>query len=247
LAEAQVDRLQWRWSAAEAAMQKLIRRRPNSAEAHHFHAILFEGLGLWDKSLAEQRRAAQLDPLVPAYRDNVGQALHYLHRDSEALAEFQTVLRLEPNFVLTLGNVCWNYASAGRLREAKRILEKQLIPLYAENPNRIICESIIAYREQDRKTLQAMSQLAERLYARGTLDASWLLFPYAFLGNYDGAMHWLQKSYDDREYGLFYAVDEPGLPPVMKTLPHWHAFMQRPEFRERARARAQIAAELYSG
>jgi TolB-like protein/Tfp pilus assembly protein PilF len=242
LADAQIKRLSWSWPEADSAIQKLLRRYPNSAEAHHFHAVFFEGLGLWEKSVAEQRRAAELDPLVPAYRDNVGQALHFLRRDAEALLEFKRVLLFEPNFVLSLGNICSNYADAGELREAKQILRDQLIPLYREDPNAIFCASSIAYRERDNRELKKIAQFAERLYARGALGASYLPFPYAFMSDYDNAMTWLEKAYDDRDYGVFYAVREPDMPAALTTTPRWRALMQRPAFQEIARVRAQILA-----
>jgi hypothetical protein len=62
------------------------------------------------------------------------------------------------------------------------------------------------------------------------------------MSDYDNAMTWLEKAYDDRDYGVFYAVREPDMPAALTTTPRWRALMQRPAFQEIARVRAQILA-----
>jgi tetratricopeptide (TPR) repeat protein len=210
---------------------------------HHFHAILLEGLGLWDGSLVEQRRAAELDPFVPTYRDNVGQALHFLRRDNEAAVEYKRVLNLDSNFASSLGGICTYYADTGRLHEAEEILRDRLMPPYSKDPNAFMCAASIAYREQDRGKLEKISQRAEQLYRHGDLAAGWLPYPYAFMGEYDTAVRWLEKAYDDRDYGVFYAVRDPALPSAIVATPSWRALMQRPAFQEIARVRAQMMAQ----
>lgn len=242
LADARVQEISWNWREADSALQKLLQQHPRNAEAHHIHAILFEALGLWEKALSEQRRAAELDPLVPAYRDNVGQALHFLGRYDEAFAESNRVLAVEPNFVYSLANICTYYADIGKFSQAKHILHDKLMPLYANDPNRILCAASIAYREHDKQELRRLAQFAERLYAHGSLAAGYLPFLYAFMGNYDSAMSWLEKAYDDHDYGVFYAVREPLMPAAITTTPRWRALLQRPAFLEIAKIRADILA-----
>lgn len=247
LADAQTKAALWKWAEAYAATRKLIRRYPNNAEVHHIYAILLEQLGLWDESLAEQRRAAALDPLSAVYRDNVGQALHYLRRDSEAFGEYKHALTFEKGFLFSLGNMCAYYARRGNLQEAKKILTQLLAPPNSDEANSIYCKSYIALQEHNKTELLRIARLSELLYARDAFTAGWIPFPYAFMGDFDHTLFWLEKAYDDRDAGLFYMVSEPDIPPAIKATPRWRALVQRPAFREIALVRTQILAEGKGG
>jgi tetratricopeptide (TPR) repeat protein len=147
-------------------MQQLLREHPNEPDAHLYYAAILQNLGLWDKSIPQLRRAADLDPLVSAYRENIGFALHVLGRDEDAAAEYGRVLALDPDFMWALADICPYYAKTGRLREAKKILRERLMPKYPENRATLYCASVAAFRENNRVQLQTISRLAERLYAR---------------------------------------------------------------------------------
>jgi TolB-like protein/Tfp pilus assembly protein PilF/transcriptional regulator with XRE-family HTH domain len=242
LADAQAKALVWEWNDADSAMRKLMREHPNEPDAYFFYAGFLQNLGLWEESLVKLRRAAELDPLVPAYREDIGFALHVLRRDEEAAKEYRRVLALDPNFVWALSDLCPVYANAGRLSEAKQILRERLMPKSAEDRATLYCAAIIAYREHDSRELKRLSQLSERLYARSALGAEWVAFPYAFAGDDESAMHWLERAYDERAFNLFYVVVEPDLPMGLKKTRRWQNFIQRPAFQDTARVRTQVLA-----
>jgi len=246
LADAQVRALAWQWNDADAAMRRLLREHPNEADAHLYYAIFLQTIGLWEKSLAEFRRGAELQPLVPTFRDNIAFTLHVLGREREAVAEYKQELELDPSLVWGLAGLCGSYANIGKLGEAKQILSDRLIRNYGDDRNTLYCASIIAYREHDRGQLQKIAQQSERLYARHALGTAWVTFPFAFLGDYVRAMDWLEKAYADKDYTLFYTIAEPDLPAGLKQTPRWHALMQRPAFQDIARVRAQILARADS-
>ena len=232
----------WDFSEADTAMKRLLKLHPNSAEAHHYYGDFLGGLNLWEKALAEHRRAAQLDPLSPANQDNAGVALHFLRRDKEAIAQYSQALTLETNFEPSLGNNCVSYADTGRLADAKRILREQLIPLYGKDPVTLQCAALIAYREQDKHELKRLSGLASQSYISGSTSASWIAYPYAFEGDFDNAVTWLERAYADRDYTLLYVIDDPDLPIAIRKTARWHALMNRPIFLEIERIGAQIIA-----
>ena len=241
LADALVKESQWRWLEADSVLRRLLRQHPDNAGAHHFHAYLYIALDLWEKAAQEERRAADLDPFVPGYRHSFAEALYYLRRYNEALAEYNKVLSLEPNFVLSLGDICTYHALHGHLMKAREILNHQLAPLYGNDPNVIYCASAVAYAEHNGTELRRIAQFDENRYANRMLGAEFVAYPYAFMGEYDKAVGWLEKAYDDRDFGIFCTRD-PALPAAMKATPRWHALMQRPAFKEIARVRQQILA-----
>jgi len=240
LADALLKGMERKWNAADSAMQNLLRRFPNNAEVHFNYAVFLEYFGLWEKILLELRRAVELEPLVPSYRDNLGGPLHFLGRDKEAVAEIKQVQTLDPNFLWAYADLCPLYAGMGKLNEAKQILRDRLMPHYSEDRETLYCAWIIANRQHDKRALQKFAHAAESLYARNALAASWIAYPHAMAGDNEEAMRWLEKAYDERDGNLFYVVVDPDFPAGVRHTARWHKFMQRPPFREIARVRAQI-------
>jgi tetratricopeptide (TPR) repeat protein len=168
--------------------------------------------------------------------------LHFLHRDEEAIAEFKRALALQPNFVFALGDLCTSYADTGRLREARQILHARLMPLYPEEGNTSYCASHIANREHNNSELKEIAQRGEASYARGTLSAGLVAWPYAFMGDFDKTLRWLERAYQDRNFDLFFVITDPDLPMAIQLTPRWKALVQRPALQERARIRDRILA-----
>ena len=92
-------RFEWNFSQAEAYFRKAIQLNPNYITAHHWYGEFLSDLRRFDESIAELRKAADLDPLSAMVRSDL--ALGYLHagRDTEAIAELQRILTLYPDFV----------------------------------------------------------------------------------------------------------------------------------------------------
>lgn len=173
---------QWDWSGADAAFQKLIRLYPSNPEVQHFYANLFTTLGMNDRALTEQREAAALDPLSAINRDNVGETLHTLGRDEEAIAEYKQVLSLSSDFDFALGDLCDSYADTGKLQDAKELIPRITAIDGGNGLYSYLCKSIIAYREHDTAELKKLTAELERQYAKGGIPASMVAYSYAQMG-----------------------------------------------------------------
>ena len=72
------------------------------------------------------------------------------------------------------------------------------------------------------------------------------LTPYASLGDYDNAMRWIEKGYDDHDFGIF-CSDDPALPAGLKNTVRWRALWSGQPFRKshvRARKSSRATAEF---
>jgi hypothetical protein len=96
--------------------------------------------------------------------------------------------------------------------------------------------------------LKKLARDAERRLDKGNGYASDAAFLYAYAGDYDPAMHWFEKAYDDRDGVLFQGgIWDPDMPVALKATPRWQAFLRRPAFVEMVRLRAEIIARGAGG
>jgi len=100
VALAMMDRVQWKWSDAEAAFRRALKIAPGDAEAADQYSQDLLAAGRLDEALAQIDRAQRLDPLsgiIGVTRVNV---LTALHRFDEANAQAQQVISGHPDYAL---------------------------------------------------------------------------------------------------------------------------------------------------
>jgi adenylate cyclase len=245
LNEAGLGLASWNWMKADTDLRRVLERNPNNADAEHVYAYFLLDLDIPEAALAWDRRAGALDPLAPLYRSDAGLDLHALGRDEEAIAEFRTALTLDPNYAFALGGICASYADTGKLNDATQVLRGRLLAVDGEDgPNTLGCEVAIARRENDTPQLKRLAKISERLYAGSGVTASEVAYPYAFAGDFDAAIRWLEKAYNDRDSLLLGWLPGRDLPVAFKADPRWQAFMQRPLLKSWQAAHDRIAAKL---
>lgn len=226
-------------------LRRVLERNPNNADAEHVYATFLLNLDIPEAALAWDRRAGAVDPLAPIYRTDAGLDLHALGRDEEAIAEFRTALTLDPNYAFALGGICTSYADTGKLNDATQVLRGRLLAADGENgANTLGCEVAIAGRKNDARELKWLAQLSEQLYADGGVTASEVAYPYAFAGDFDAAIRWFEKAYDDRDFLLLGWLPGRDLPVAFKADPRWQAFMQRPLLKSWQAAHDRTVAKL---
>jgi tetratricopeptide (TPR) repeat protein len=234
----------WKWTEAHTTCRHLLARYPNDAGIHHIFGWFLTMLQLPELWLREHRRAAELDPLLPVVRFNIGEALHVLGREEEAIPEYQNALTLDPDMAFSLSGLCAAYANTGRLEEAKAVLRDRLMAADgADGFYTLRCKAMIAYRETDGTArLSALACEAERAYATGSVTPALVGLIHAFAGNFDAALKWFQTSIDEHDLLFFYTTAEPSMPAAFKSDPRWRSFMQQPALQEWARVGSEVIA-----
>jgi TolB-like protein len=88
----------WDFHGAEEEFKSAIALNPNYATAHHFYSILLGVLNRPDESIAEIRKAAEVDPLSVPVRNMLAERLGNVGRYDEAIEEAnKTLSELNPN------------------------------------------------------------------------------------------------------------------------------------------------------
>jgi len=165
------------WPAAGREYRRAIELAPNDSLARQHYSMWLSYQERFDEALAEARLAESLDSLSLAARTNLAEVYRQARRFDEAAAQARRILELNPNFgrayavlgqchlaqgrpdlaiedfrrARTLGQLGYAYAAAGRIEEARQILQ-QLESRYAANrtgPGEI-AQTYIGLHEFDR-------------------------------------------------------------------------------------------------
>jgi len=217
------------WAPPEAIavdFKQALELRPNSADVHVWYAQFLAQQGRYGEGLAEAGRAVALDPLAPGVRVALSLVALAARRYDMAEQELERTMALEPSLTrvralralgaLLSGNAarCVTQSlgpyvgvramclhSLGRLREAARIADSLRAVFTAGTAGDSIFSPVLA--------------------ARGLADY------YAWTGNAEQALAWLQRAYAlSPEAGEFHVIAS-GLYDKVRSDPRFTAGLQR--------------------
>jgi hypothetical protein len=199
----------WDWEGSEKAFQQALRLNPNLADAHQIYSHLLCIMGRTEEALPHIELALKLNPLDPGCHHTYGIVMNFHRRYDDAIAAFRTVLDIEPNFMPAYGSLANALGRKGMDDEALAILRR--MPA-------VDAERIAALENGFKKAGYKGAQRAE-----ADLGAEWHGKPgksvnaygiaqrYLRAGDYDLAIDWYEKAYEDHDPGMPYisGIGEP--------------------------------------
>ena len=194
--------------------QRAIELNPNYATAHHWYGIeLLASLGRFNEAIREVKRGLELDPLSLPINGGLGRTYYFARRYDEAIEQLRKTSEMDPGFYYAHWNLGSALAAKGAIGAAieeyqkARALDDDPFVLgllghaYASSGNKIEAEKI----------LNQLKELSKERY----VSAYSFALVYLGLGNKEEALHWLEKSYQDRTGNdLVYFRVEPLLDPL---------------------------------
>jgi serine/threonine-protein kinase len=187
----------WDWTAAEADFQQAIRLSPTYPTAHQWHGEYLTLMGLFDRGLAELKRARDLDPLSLIINTNLGLNFYWARRYDLAIEQLERALELEPNFFRAHLHLGMCYERKLMYREAIAELEKARS--IDENSWTLAglghAYASFGERAEAEKLLGQLLELSQRQY----VSCATIAVLYAgFEDRADQTMEWLEKAYEER-------------------------------------------------
>ena len=182
--------------AAESEYRKAISLDPNDATAHQWYGVLLMILGRKAEAVAEESRAAALEPLSLQIQNNFGAFLDCAKDFTAALRQFQRAVGEEPDSAWVgrnpwlLANMARTYSHNGRYADALRMMERAL-EINPRSPRALHTMATI-HHDMGRRDLArlafARADTANEQYAayRGML--------YAGAGERDSAFLWFARA-----------------------------------------------------
>jgi len=187
----------WDLQSADQEFRRGIALNPGYATAHHWYAWHLSLLGRNDESIAEMRKAQNLDPLSLIINADLAEVLLLARLTNESIQQSRKTIEMDVNFPFAHNQLGLAYLQQQKREEA--IVELQTATrLSASSPT---CAANLgrAYAVTGRRdeAVQLLGDLKERATASYS-NAAEIAIVYAALGDTDQAIAWLDKGYEER-------------------------------------------------
>jgi len=185
----------WDWAGAQADIDKALSLDPRSTEVLRRHASLLDTLGRYQEAIVEQKKAIALDPLSMVSWNNLGGYISEAGDYAAADAAFGRALALEAPSTYLLNNIGALRLLQGRGQEALETYHK-----VADEGFKL---AGIAMAEHTLGHAKESQQALDQLVATRALIAAYqIATAYAWRGETDQAIKWLERAYQQRDGGL---------------------------------------------
>ena len=202
----------WDWAAAERELKRSRELNLNGAEASLIYPAYFKTLGRFDESIAEAKRAQEIDPLSPFATSELADAYYFSRQYDEAIKQGARALEIDPRFRLAYHVRGRALAQKGMYREAIAELQK-----WAENnrdPQAIgSLGQVYGMSGQRDKALEALAEL-ERISKERYVPSYWKAIVYVGLNDKEQALYWMEKAYEERYFLLIWIGGDPRFDPL---------------------------------
>jgi DNA-binding winged helix-turn-helix (wHTH) protein/tetratricopeptide (TPR) repeat protein len=205
-------RYDWNFAGAEREFRRAIALNPNDPTAHQWYSECLTALGRVPESVAEARRARDLDPLSAEVEWNLGFALFFGRRYDEAIVVLRKSVETTADLWLTHAFLAWAYAERGDFAQA--------FPEYAKaralDDNEDTLSHLVRSYTRAGRTADARRTLDEILARakRGYVSPFYIATAYFGAGDRDNGFAWLQKAYAERSEFLVFINVAPNFDDV---------------------------------
>jgi TolB-like protein/DNA-binding winged helix-turn-helix (wHTH) protein/Tfp pilus assembly protein PilF len=185
----------WNWSAANGELDTMRRLEPANAALPFFQGMLDWTLGRWALAERELRTAISGNPLFPAAHFNLGIALYGAKRFHEAEVAFRKTLELSPTFVY--GNI---YLAKSMLAQGN--IDAALSVLKSEDNEKVrlaYLPLILQATGHQSDADKAFKTLRDKFANSNAYDVAVV---YAYRGDRDLALQWLERAYTQHDPSL---------------------------------------------
>ncbi len=209
----------WDWAAAAAEQQQALAIDPTNPWVLEVAGMLSRTLGRWDDSERKLRAALVRNPLALSATWNLGLTYYLAGRFEESEVTYRRLLELEPDFLWTRAYLAKTLLAQGKVEEALSTVQQD-----ADEAWRLVRLPIV---------LQAAGRQAEADEALQAQIAQWadtgaffVAQTYAYRGEHDRALEWLERAYRQKDACLVEITGEP-LFKNMANDPRYKAFLRK--------------------
>ena len=213
---------EWDWAGAERELKRAIELNPNFGLAHYSaYAWWLVFMGRQDEAVREAKRGLELDPFSPGACHSLASMYFFGRQYDEALEQIRKCVEMFPDNRAVLG---WFI----RILHAKGMYDQEVAALQkfltlAGKPS----DAAALGRAYTLGGINGAWQwdLEQAKKARATRNEEaplWLAGLYAFLGEKDKALEWLERGYEEHDDRMY----------VLKADPRFDSLRSDPCFQE---------------
>jgi TolB-like protein/Tfp pilus assembly protein PilF len=192
----------WDWTAAEAEGQRAFALDPTDSYGLALSGGLAMTLGRWDDAERQTRRALDRDPFYSLAIWYSGATQYYAGHYAGSEAAYRKLLEVAPGFL-------WTRAYFGKtlLAEGKAEAALAMVQQEADEENRLMMLPIVLHAAG--RTSESDAALKALIAKFADSDAYWVAMSYAYRGDRDLALRWLDRAYLQKDSSLVEIVGEP--------------------------------------
>ena len=215
------------WVACEREFRRAIALNPNYAFAHDQFGMALAFIGRYDESVAEGRRAAELDPLSPQVLIDATMALMFRKDTAGVRALARRAAALDSTFFFPTMILGWINLEVGKVREAVPLLKKATT---MDAPPFVT--AYLAYAlgaSGDRAAAMQTLAVLRKMSPNGTVLPFNLALVYLGMGDHARAIDNLDKAYDANSQLLAWVGQDAIFDPL-RSEPRFIALMRKLNF-----------------
>ena len=158
--------------------------------------------GRRQEGLAAIRRAVEVDPQGPLWQLNQAALLFSLGREDDAIAMWQRLVKTSPDFTLTY-QFLWDAFNTRAMFDQAFAAAKMF---HAGRGDDEAAESLgRGYAEGGyQRAMRAVAEMMASRFTRRYVHPTAVARLYAYAGDRDKAIEWLEKAYEGRDSQLMY-------------------------------------------
>jgi len=209
----------WDWVAAEAEGQRALAIDPTDPYTLQVAGILSATLGRWDDAVRQFRAALVRDPLDPYTIWHLGLTYYRAGRFAESEAMYRKLIELAPDFPWTYNYLSKTLLAQGKVDEALAVLQHEVDEGWHPAMLPVVLQAAGRQPEAD-EALQAQITRSDGV------ACFFVAQNYAYRGDHDLALQWLERAYKQKDVSLTEIVGEP-LFKSMADDPRYKAFLRK--------------------
>jgi TolB-like protein/predicted Zn-dependent protease len=207
------------WSAAKVEGQSALAIDPTDPWALQTAGILSMTLGQWDDAERRLRASLLRDPLNTSTIYSLGQTYYFVGRFEESEIMYREALELAPGDV---GNRVWlakTLLAQGKPEEALAVVQQEVDVARRLLFLPIVLQAVGRKSEADEALKEQIAQWADR-------GAYWRAQTYAYRGDHDLALEWLERAFQQKNAALVTIASDPLFKNVADD-PRFKAFLRK--------------------
>ena len=213
----------WDWAAGEREYRRAIELNPNFASAHCFYSFFLHAMRRSREARSEIERALELDPYNSLFHVALSKQLSYGNQPAEAMSGLQRAAALEPDSLFVHGDLWALFAQNREYEKAEAEAIEYFKLLRAQDVVKAL-KSGYAQGGYRGAMLRAGNTMAARS-RQGSASTMDVAFLYAYAGENDRALDWLEKAYEEHASRL----------PYINVLTQFDTLRSHPRFQELVR------------
>jgi TolB-like protein len=209
----------WDWDAAEAEGRRALAIDPTNPSVLTGAGMLARTLGRWDESERYLLAALVRDPLDPYTVWNLGNTYYRAGRFAESESTYRKLLELAPDFGWTRP-----YLGKTLLAQGKPEAALAMVQQVVDEGWRLLFLPVVL--QEAGRQAEADEALKAQIVQWADTGAFYVAQTYAYRGDHDLALEWLERAYRQKDA---YLVEITG-DPMFKNLaddPRYKAFLRK--------------------